>query len=91
MRDTRSTVVSDTSPKAREVYIQLLKEMTPSERLGLGIALWNAADSLQRAAVLRSHPDADEAEITFRLAVTRFGSELARKAYRQYDVACECV
>jgi hypothetical protein len=77
---------SDTSLKAREVYFQRLKGMTPSERLGLGAALWNAGDSVQRAAVLRTNPDADEAEITFRLAVTRFGSELARKAYRKHNV-----
>ena len=81
MRDTRSAVtLSDTSLKAREVYFQRLKGMTPSERLGLGAALWNAGHSVQRAAVLRTNPDADEAEITFRLAVTRFQSELARKA-----------
>ncbi len=84
MRDTRSTVAfSDTSAKAREVYFQRLEGMTPSERLGLGAALWNAGDSVQRAAVRRAYPDAAEAEITFRLAVTRFGSELARKAYRK--------
>ena len=84
MRDTRSTVAfSDTSPEAREVYFQRLKAMTPSERLGLGAALWNTGNSVQRSAVLRSNPDADEAEIAFRIAVTRFGSELARKAYRK--------
>ena len=81
---------SDTSLKAREVYFQRLKGMTSSERLGLGAALWNAGHSVQRAAVLRTNPDADadadEAEIAFRLAVTRFGSELARKAYRKQNV-----
>jgi hypothetical protein len=29
------------------------------------------------------HPDADESEITFRVAVARFGEELARKVYRR--------
>jgi hypothetical protein len=27
------------------------------------------------------YPEADNAEITFRIAVTRFGAELAKKAY----------
>lgn len=83
-RHTQSTVaLSDTSPKAREVYFRRLREMTPSERLNIGVALWEAGNSLQRAAIRRNHPDADEAEITFRIAETRFGAELARKAYRR--------
>jgi hypothetical protein len=76
-------MLSDTSEKAREVYFLRLKEMTASERLGLGVALWSAGDSLQRAGLRRENPHADEAEITFRLAVSRFGLELARKAYRR--------
>jgi Rv0078B-related antitoxin len=71
----------DTSPKAREIYFRRLTEMTPSERLGIGVALWRAGDSLQHSAARRMHPAADEAEITFRIAVTRFGAQLARKAY----------
>lgn len=82
--DTRSTVAfSDTSERVREVYYRRLKEMTASERLGLAMALWTAGDSLQRAALRRDNLDADEAEITFRLAVSRFGLALARKAYRK--------
>jgi hypothetical protein len=75
--------LSDTSPGAREVYFRRLAEMTPSERIDIGAALWEAGDSLQRAATRRVDPDADEAEITFRIAVTRFGAEIARKAYRR--------
>jgi hypothetical protein len=76
-------VLSDTSQKAAEVYFRRLSEMTPSERLGLGVALWEAGDSLQRAAIRQKNPHADEVEITFQIAVTRFGSELAKKAYRR--------
>jgi hypothetical protein len=71
----------DTSPEAREAYFRRLAEMTPSERLCIGAALWRAGDALQRSAVRRMHPEADDAEITFRIAVTRFGAELAGKAY----------
>ena len=65
----------------REIYFRRLAEMTPSERLGIGAALWRAGDSLQRAAMRRTYPNADDAEISYRIAVTRFGAELARKAY----------
>jgi Rv0078B-related antitoxin len=82
-RYSNTVEFSDTSPKAQEIYFQRLKEMTPSERLGLGAALWQAGDSVQRAAIRRQYPHADEAEIAFRIAVTRFGLELARKAYRR--------
>ena len=75
--------LSDTSTKAREVYLRRLAEMTPAERLRAGVALWEAAHSLQRAAVRRRIPDADEAEIAFQIAVTRFGSEVARTVWRR--------
>lgn len=74
---------SDTSPEVQEVYFRRLAEMTPAERLSVGAALWRMGDSLQRAAMRRLHPDADEAEINFHVAVTRFGPELARKVYRR--------
>ena len=75
--------LSDTSPEARAVYLQRLAEMTPSERVRVGAALWEAAYSLQRAAARHSYPYADEAEIAFQIAVTRFGSKLARTVYRR--------
>jgi hypothetical protein len=75
--------LSDTSPEASRIYFQRLAEMTPSERIGIGVALWDAADRLQRAAARRMHPDADDAEITYRIAVARFGVALAGKAYEK--------
>ncbi len=82
MRDTRIVVAfSDTSPKASEVYFRRLAAMRPAERVRLGAALWQAAHSLQWAAARRKLPDAEEAEIAFHVAVTRFGAELARAAY----------
>jgi hypothetical protein len=71
----------DTSPKAREAYYRRLAEMTPSERLAISAALWQAGNAVQHSAIRHMHPEASEADITFRIAVTRFGPELARKAY----------
>jgi hypothetical protein len=75
--------LSDTSPKASQVYFERLAAMSPAERVRLGAALWEAAQSLQWTTARRKHPDADEAEIAFQVAVTRFGAELARIAYRK--------
>ncbi len=84
MSDTRSTVTTnDTSPKARAVYFQRLSAMTPSERVRLGVGLCEAGQSLQWAAARRKYPEANEGELVFQIAVTRFGEELARKAYRR--------
>ncbi len=76
-------ILSDTSPAASEVYFRRLAEMTPSQRVDVGAALLNAGDSLQRAAMRRRYPFADDSEITFHIAVTRFGLDLAQKAYRR--------
>ena len=73
----------DTSPAASEVYFRRLAEMTPQERLAIGVALTDAGDAQQRSSIRHQFPDADEAEITFRIAITRFGEELARKVYRR--------
>lgn len=74
-------MLSDTSPNVLEAYRRRLKEMAPSERLDLGVALWQAGNSLQRAALRREHPDASDDELTFRVAASRFGMELARRVY----------
>ena len=77
------TPPSDFSPGAWRRYVRRPAEMKPSERVEIGVALWEAPDSLQRAAAGRMYPDASEEEITYRIAVTRFGETLARKAYRR--------
>ncbi len=74
---------NDTSERAQEVYFQRLAAMTPAERIGVGAALWESGHALQRAAMRRKHPGAADLEINFQIAVTRYGAELARKAYQR--------
>jgi hypothetical protein len=84
MRDTQTTVtLSDTSPKAQEVYLQRIRQMTPAERVRLAVGFWETAYSLQRAAVIRDYPTADEAQVRFYIAASRFGLELAQAVYRR--------
>lgn len=73
--------MNDTSPDAQAVYHRRLAQMTPSERVQLGVSLCQAADALQRSALRRLYPDWSDAQITFQIAVSRFGLELATKAY----------
>jgi hypothetical protein len=74
---------SDTSPAMADAYYRLLAEMTPSERINIALALWEAIDRTQRAVLRRDSPEATEDEILYRLAVTRYGDELADRAYRK--------
>jgi len=74
-------MLEDSSPEMREAYYRRLAEMSPEEKVNIGVALHRAGDALQRAGLRLKHPEADEDEITFRLAVARFGEDLARRAY----------
>lgn len=57
--------------------------MHPSERVRIGVSLWETGNSLQRDALKRRYPDADVTEIAFHMAVARFGPDLARRAWRR--------
>jgi hypothetical protein len=76
LRDTViGMITDDTSAKANAVYFRRLAEMTPSERLNRGAALCQAGDSLQRAAMRRRYPEANDSEIIFRIAVIKVRRE----------------
>jgi hypothetical protein len=75
--------LSDTSPAAHQVYFRRLAEMTPTERINMVVEMWQIGHSLQQAGMRQLYPEADEAEIVFQIAVTRFGAVLARKAYQR--------
>ena len=67
----------------QEFYFRRMAEMTPSERLGIVADLWKKGHALQCGGIRQQYPEADEDEVIFRVAVARFGMELARKAYRR--------
>jgi hypothetical protein len=58
-----------------------MAEMTPAERVRLGVMLWQTGFALQRSALRRVNPDATEADIAFEIACRRFGRDLAQRAY----------
>jgi hypothetical protein len=75
--------MTDTSLKASKFYFDRLAAMTPSERLRIGMSLWEAGQTLQWSKARRNHPDADNAELAFHVAVSRFGPNLARAICRK--------
>jgi hypothetical protein len=69
----------------QEVYFQRLRELTPEQRVDLGVRLWEAGDAMQRTAINRNHPGVTHAEFLYRLAVLRYGPELAQKAFGLHE------
>jgi hypothetical protein len=70
-----------TDPRAMEVWLELLRSMTPGERLD---ATFRATGSLLHSwesEIRSSFPDADEAEVRLRVAARRLPRELMIQVY----------
>ena len=70
----------DTDPAAHAVYVRLLRERTPAERLLMTQQLRRGAEAMALAALRRDHPEDDERTLRLRLAVRKYGRELVRAA-----------
>jgi hypothetical protein len=73
--------LSDTDPKALEVYLRLHRQMTPGERLARIFELCEFQDSLQTANIRAAYPHAAEREVFLRVAARRLGRELMIATY----------
>ena len=71
----------DTDPEALEVFLELHRRMTPSERVARVFELTAFQESLQRASVRRMYPEADEREIFLRVAARRLDRETMIRVY----------
>jgi len=77
-----SALSSDTHPKMEALQIQLWRQASPTRKMNM-LAQLNASARLLAMAGLRSRfPDANEAELRFKLAGLLLGEELALKVYR---------
>ena len=73
--------MADTDPKALEVYLNVLRGMTESERLMRVLELNAFLEALQTAGIRAKYPEAGEREVFLRVAARRLGRELMIKAY----------
>jgi hypothetical protein len=71
----------DTDPEALEVFLQLHRQMTPSQRVARVFELTAFQESLQRASVRSMYPQAGEREVFLRVAARRLDRETMIKAY----------
>jgi hypothetical protein len=82
-----SAISSDTHPKMEALQIQLWRQASPTHKMNM-LAQLNASARLLAMAGLRSRfPEANEAELRFKLAGLLLGEELALKVYRGIEHA----
>ncbi|MCB2160707.1 hypothetical protein KQH40_01330 [bacterium] len=78
-----SDIYSDTHPQVEELQIRLLRQEPVWRKLEMFTELNATARMLALSGLRRRHPDADQDELRFWLAVLLYGEELAEKALRE--------
>jgi hypothetical protein len=69
--------LNDTSSDAEEVRLELVRRMTPEQRIGVAMRLSQQVRDMARAAIARRFPELDEAQARIRLVELLYGIELA--------------
>ena len=73
--------LSDTDPRAKEVWIELLRKMGPEGRLAQALQLSDLGLRVSEAGVRLAHPEASEREVFLRAAARRLPRETMIRAY----------
>ena len=71
----------DTSPEAWKVYLDLMRKMSPEEKLQRTFEYSAMVRNLAEAVLRREHPSASDREIFLRTARQRLGADLYDKVY----------
>lgn len=71
----------DTDPEALAVFLRLLRQMTPAQRVARVFELTAFQESLQRASVRAMYPQAGERERFLRMAARRLDRDTMIKAH----------
>lgn len=82
-----SALSSDTHPKIEAMQIQLWRQASPTRKMNMLAQLNASARQLAMAGLRSRFPQADEAELRYKLSVLLLGEELARKAYGELGYA----
>ncbi len=76
-----STRYADTDPRALEVFIELHRRMTPSQKLAAVFEMSEMLLRMSLADVKRQHPNASEREAFLRMAARHLDRDLMLRAY----------
>lgn len=82
------TMLSDTSPDARRVQIELLRRLTPAQRVSMMRSLSATAIGLSRRALARTNPGLDGHELNLLFIEMNYGKELADGVRRDGTQPC---
>ena len=74
-------MLSDTSPEALQLQVEIFRRMTPEERLRRGLELTRTCRALMREGVRRRHPEYDEKRLREAVIRLTLPEELFRAAY----------
>ena len=76
-----SPELSDTDPRAQQVWVDLLRRMTPEDRFARALELNQLARSASEAGVRSSHPSATDREVFLRVAARRLSRDWMIRVY----------
>ena len=72
---------TDTDPCTMEVWLELLRQKAPGERLAVTLSLADLALKMAEAGVRKVHPGAPDREVFLRVAARHLPRELMIRAY----------
>ena len=72
---------TDTDPRAMEVWLELIRQKPPGERLATTLSLADLALKMAEAGVRKMHPEAPDREVFLRVAARHLPRELMIRAY----------
>jgi hypothetical protein len=72
---------TDTDPRAMKVWLDLLRQKTPGERIDMALALTDFAIKMAESGVRARYPGASEREVFLRAAALRLPRDLMIRAY----------
>lgn len=72
---------ADTSPEAWKVWLDLIRKMTPAERLRRTFEFSEVVRGFGEAGIRRANPGAGEREVFLRVAQRHLGNKLFLKVY----------
>ena len=76
-RMSATEYLNDTSPDAQAMQLDLLRHMTPQERIEKMCALSQSLREMAFQAIRRRHPQLDEAEVRLKFIDLTYGQTLA--------------
>jgi len=76
-------MLSDTSPEAEKVQIELLRKASNAQRLGLALSLTDLAIDLAKRAIARANPGLSQRELDLKFVEIHYGKDLAQRV-REY-------